>query len=255
MYRFTDWLQAGVEYNPLADDVGPLLNLRAVEETERRPALILGTSSDRIGTEGGQAVYADAEQGPRAPDRPPGRALRRRHLRPRPRPRRGRLARDRRPGHPLGRAPLLDAPLGRRQPAPRADHAAAPGHEPGSGDRPARRRQLLPRDHLRRGAPRPVGRRRGSRTLAAPKQLPDHGATANSIASERLVVWLRCSSGSRYQSCAWTSAPGARVLGGLRAGRAPERVQVLGERAVAGPMRARARQHAGARTTGGTTHW
>ena len=58
MYRFTDWLQAGVEYNPLADDVGPLLNLRAVEETERRPALILGTSSDRIGTEGGQAVYA-----------------------------------------------------------------------------------------------------------------------------------------------------------------------------------------------------
>lgn len=58
MYRFTPWLQAGIEYNPLADDVGPLVNLRALEETEHRPALILGTSSDRIGTEGGRAVYA-----------------------------------------------------------------------------------------------------------------------------------------------------------------------------------------------------
>ena len=58
MYRLTPWLQAGVEYNPLGDDVGPLVNLRAIEETRRRPALILGTSSDRIGTEDGRAVYA-----------------------------------------------------------------------------------------------------------------------------------------------------------------------------------------------------
>ena len=58
VYRFTPWLQAGLEYNPLADDLGPLVNLRALEETETRPALILGTSSDRIGTEEGRAVYA-----------------------------------------------------------------------------------------------------------------------------------------------------------------------------------------------------
>lgn len=58
VYRFTPWLQAGVEYNPRADDVGLLANLRVWEETEHRPALILGTSSDRIGTEKGRAYYA-----------------------------------------------------------------------------------------------------------------------------------------------------------------------------------------------------
>ena len=46
-----------MEYNPLDDDVGALINWRAVEETRRRPALILGTSSDRIGTPDGRAVY------------------------------------------------------------------------------------------------------------------------------------------------------------------------------------------------------
>ncbi|HWP45357.1 MAG TPA: hypothetical protein VNO14_19095, partial [Blastocatellia bacterium] len=48
----------GVEYNPRADDVGPLANLVAITETERRPALILGTSSDRIGTPEGRSIYA-----------------------------------------------------------------------------------------------------------------------------------------------------------------------------------------------------
>jgi len=58
MYRFTPELQVGVEYNPLADDVGLLVNWRAVEESEHSPALILGTSSDRIGTDEGRAYYA-----------------------------------------------------------------------------------------------------------------------------------------------------------------------------------------------------
>ena len=48
----------GVEYNPLADDVGPLVNFVAVTETGKRPALILGTSSDRIGTPHGRSFYA-----------------------------------------------------------------------------------------------------------------------------------------------------------------------------------------------------
>lgn len=47
----------GVEYNPLADDVHPLANLTLWQETETRPAVILGTSSDRIGTPDGQAYY------------------------------------------------------------------------------------------------------------------------------------------------------------------------------------------------------
>ena len=56
-YRFTARLQAGLEYNPLDDDWGPIGNLTAVTETEHRPALILGTSSDRIGTDRGQSYY------------------------------------------------------------------------------------------------------------------------------------------------------------------------------------------------------
>ena len=52
--RFT----AGVEYNPLAGKVSPLANVVALTETHVRPALILGTSSDRIGTPFGQSFYA-----------------------------------------------------------------------------------------------------------------------------------------------------------------------------------------------------
>lgn len=51
-------LTAGVEYNPRADDVGLLANFVAITETTRRPALILGTSSDRIGTPSGRSFYA-----------------------------------------------------------------------------------------------------------------------------------------------------------------------------------------------------
>ena len=56
-YRFTDRFQAGLELNPLADDYGPLANLIVLTETEKRPALMVGTSSDRIGTESGQAYF------------------------------------------------------------------------------------------------------------------------------------------------------------------------------------------------------
>ena len=57
-YRLHPRLSLGVEYNPRADDVGLLANFIAVTETERRPALILGTSSDRIGTPSGRSFYA-----------------------------------------------------------------------------------------------------------------------------------------------------------------------------------------------------
>jgi hypothetical protein len=57
-YRFHPRLTAGIEYNPLANKVSPLANFVAVTETHRRPALILGTSSDRIGTPSGQSFYA-----------------------------------------------------------------------------------------------------------------------------------------------------------------------------------------------------
>jgi hypothetical protein len=61
-YRLHPRLTAGVEVNPRADEAGgrvsPLLNWLAVKETENRPALILGSSSDRIGTPEGQSFYA-----------------------------------------------------------------------------------------------------------------------------------------------------------------------------------------------------
>lgn len=57
-YRFHPRFTAGVEYNPLAGKVSPLANVVALTETHKRPALILGTSSDRIGTPFGQSFYA-----------------------------------------------------------------------------------------------------------------------------------------------------------------------------------------------------
>ena len=47
----------GVEYNPLADDVHLLANFMLLQEAADRPAIMLGTSSDRIGTPEGQAFY------------------------------------------------------------------------------------------------------------------------------------------------------------------------------------------------------
>ena len=57
-YRIHPRLTAGIEYNPLAKKASPLANLVAITETHSRPALILGTSSDRIGTLSGQSFYA-----------------------------------------------------------------------------------------------------------------------------------------------------------------------------------------------------
>ena len=61
-YRFLPDLSAGLEYNPLAASVSPLLNWRAVDEGERMPAFIFGTSSDRIGTPYGQSYYGTASK-------------------------------------------------------------------------------------------------------------------------------------------------------------------------------------------------
>jgi hypothetical protein len=57
-YRIHPRVSLGVEYNPRADDVGLLANVVALTETEKRPALIFGTSSDRIGTPSGRSIYA-----------------------------------------------------------------------------------------------------------------------------------------------------------------------------------------------------
>ena len=57
MYRLAPSLKMGVEVNPLADEVGLVANWRAVSETATRPAVIFGTSSDRIGTPSGQSYF------------------------------------------------------------------------------------------------------------------------------------------------------------------------------------------------------
>ncbi len=60
-YRLVPTLQLGVEINPVVGEVGPLATWFLLTETERRPAVFVGTSSDRIGSpEGTQAYYATA---------------------------------------------------------------------------------------------------------------------------------------------------------------------------------------------------
>ncbi|HEV2851619.1 MAG TPA: hypothetical protein VHC97_02330 [Thermoanaerobaculia bacterium] len=57
----TPKLQLGIEYNLDAGEFGPLLTWFLVTEENRRPALFLGTSSDRIGSpEGTQSYYLTA---------------------------------------------------------------------------------------------------------------------------------------------------------------------------------------------------
>jgi len=48
MYQFAPTFSAGVEVNPLADDIRLIANWLAVQETKDTPGLIFGTSSDRI---------------------------------------------------------------------------------------------------------------------------------------------------------------------------------------------------------------
>lgn len=57
-YKFHPRLQLGIEYNPRAGEFAPLANFLVLTETKRRPALMLGTSTDRIGTPSGQAFFA-----------------------------------------------------------------------------------------------------------------------------------------------------------------------------------------------------
>lgn len=56
-YSLRHDLTIGIEYNPLAQDIHPTLNWRLVDETQTRPSVMLGTSSDRIGTPHGTATY------------------------------------------------------------------------------------------------------------------------------------------------------------------------------------------------------
>lgn len=58
-YRFHRRLQAGIELNPEVEEINPLLSLFLLTEGDRRPAVFLGTSSDRIGSpEGTQSYFA-----------------------------------------------------------------------------------------------------------------------------------------------------------------------------------------------------
>ena len=56
-YSLHHRLQVGVELNPKAKEAGPLVTLFLLTETETRPALFLGTSSDRIGSPAGDQSY------------------------------------------------------------------------------------------------------------------------------------------------------------------------------------------------------
>jgi len=56
-YQIHPRWQLGVEYNPRAGEFAPLMNLLILTETKRRPAWMLGTSTDRIGTPKGQAFF------------------------------------------------------------------------------------------------------------------------------------------------------------------------------------------------------
>jgi hypothetical protein len=62
MYRWKPRIHIGVEYNPKVGEVHPLLTLIPVTETQNRPAIIFGYSSDRIGTPKGDAFYLTASK-------------------------------------------------------------------------------------------------------------------------------------------------------------------------------------------------
>lgn len=56
-YSLHPRLQIGIEFNPEADEVGPLVTWFLLTEKHRRPALFFGTSSDRIGSPEGEQAY------------------------------------------------------------------------------------------------------------------------------------------------------------------------------------------------------
>ena len=57
MHQLRPNLKLGVEWNARAGEVGFVANWRARSESQRGPAVIFGTSSDRIGTPEGQSYY------------------------------------------------------------------------------------------------------------------------------------------------------------------------------------------------------
>lgn len=68
-YRVHPRLQLGVEINPEVDEIGPLVSWFLMTEGTKRPALFLGTSSDRIGSPEGEQSYflTAAKRHPRWP--------------------------------------------------------------------------------------------------------------------------------------------------------------------------------------------
>ncbi len=71
MHQLRPNLKLGVEWNPGADEVGLVANWRALSESQRRPAVIFGTSSDRIGTAEGQSYYVTVSKSLHAETRLP----------------------------------------------------------------------------------------------------------------------------------------------------------------------------------------
>ena len=62
IYRWHPRVHFGLEYNPKVGEVHPLLTLIPVTETANRPAVIVGISSDRIGTPRGTSFYITASK-------------------------------------------------------------------------------------------------------------------------------------------------------------------------------------------------
>jgi hypothetical protein len=61
--QINDAVRVGIEYNAGADEVGFVGNWRALSETAKRPAVVFGTSSDRIGTPNGQSYFMTVSKG------------------------------------------------------------------------------------------------------------------------------------------------------------------------------------------------
>ena len=56
-YRPHPRVQFGLEFNPVVEEVGPLLTAFLLPESDRRPGFFVGTSSDRIGSPEGEPSY------------------------------------------------------------------------------------------------------------------------------------------------------------------------------------------------------
>lgn len=61
-YQMHPRFSAGIEVNPLKPEVTGIANWLIFSETKKLPAIIAGTSSDRIGSPHGQAFYVTASK-------------------------------------------------------------------------------------------------------------------------------------------------------------------------------------------------